>query len=227
MPLVIPDRQKKALIRLIRLPSGQRAELLSRLREVPPALTAHELGAELAGKVGLSARELSDYMTVLISLYLTRSRHEIGMDKFVADVMDAARPLLASEKKSPEVDVDGFVIFLKEVLSLDASLGVTSKALDVMRQHERVFDEARILTDVRFVFRPDAAEDPAAALIIHALKLSFEENGEERSFFVALDSGDVAALRRTVERASRKEDRIKTSLQSTGIPILEAASWKQ
>ena len=69
-------------------------------------------------------------------------------------------------------------------------LGLTAKASELTSENERVLCPAncRILSDVRPVFVDDPAEDPAAVLIQHTLKLAYHsEDDTVREFYVTLD----------------------------------------
>jgi hypothetical protein len=57
-------------------------------------------------------------------------------------------------------------------LALDDTVGTAAKAGPVLTEHERIFEDARILTDVRPIFHPDLSEKPNAAVIVHMLRLT-------------------------------------------------------
>jgi len=107
------------------------------------------------------------------------------------------------------------------LLSYESSLGTTSKALDVMTEHERILCGARVITDVRSVFA-DPAEKPTAAVIVHMLKISYHQNREHKDFYVALDSSDVRKLKEILQRAELKAKSLSAVLAGTGISILDA-----
>src|SRR5262249_11812011 len=111
--------------------------------------------------------------------------------------------------------------FLTKILECEESIGITAKALSVMLDHARVFGNARILTDFRPVFRSNPNKPPAAAVIVHTLKIEYREDHEMKEFFVALDSLDIARLEELIKRAKLKEVALNKSLSSSKIPVLE------
>jgi hypothetical protein len=111
--------------------------------------------------------------------------------------------------------------FIRKILECESSIGVTSKALSVMTDHGRIFRYARILTDCRPVFQSNPTKRPAAAVIVHTLKIGYRADHEEKEFFVALDSLDIVQLEALIKRAKTKEDALKLSLRTSKMPILE------
>ena len=111
---------------------------------------------------------------------------------------------------------------LAKLLGYENSLGVTSKALDVMTEHERILCGARIVTDIRPVFgRP--TDKPTAAVIVHNLKISYHQDDEHREFYVALDTEDVVRLRTLLERAEMKAQSLEALLQRAATPYLKVS----
>jgi len=108
------------------------------------------------------------------------------------------------------------------VLSAENPLGITTKAIDVLTEHEHVFQYARIVTDVRPIFTNNAQEKPAAAVVVHMLNLFFNDMGQKRQLCVALDSNDLSLLKQIIERAELKEKTIKTTFAEAGLLFLES-----
>jgi len=82
--------------------------------------------------------------------------------------------------------------------------------------------QARILTDLRPVFRADA-QTPAAHVIVHNLKLSYRSgfNLEQRDFFIALDHKGLDTLTVVLERAKSKDAALEKLSEKLDIPVLK------
>jgi hypothetical protein len=138
-------------------------------------------------------------------------------------VIDIIEKIEASEKKKiKNVSKDRASINsrLEYFLSEGGRLSIISKLRSVYTEHQNIFLSSRILTDIRPVFDDDA-EDVSAALIHHNLKITYQNNDEQKTFFVALDNYDVDALIANLEKAKKKRNLIKASLVAEELLIVE------
>lgn len=93
-------------------------------------------------------------------------------------------------------------------------LNVSAKAIDLQTEDERVFCDARILTDLRPVFGSDSAATPEGLTIVHILKLGYDQGGERhRDFYVALNADDLQTLRKVIDRAEAKAKSLKNAIR--------------
>ena len=84
------------------------------------------------------------------------------------------------------------------------NLKLTFKAINLLLENERVYKNCRILTDIRLVFNDDLKNVNRYAVMQHQLKIDFEENGDNYSFFFSLDNKDLKKLRDQLDRALDK-----------------------
>jgi len=212
----VPDRHKRALADLASLQDGTMSALAAALAGAPPVLLPQDLAGKIGGRVDLELPKLQALMEMLISMSGSRTRRGATVAAFVAEVIAAA--------KDAEVDVapdkwEALAARLALLLPCP-SIGITSKALDVLTQHEHVYARSRVLTDLRPVFDTDVISRPRAGVIVHQLEIRYYQDSGERRFFVALDSEDVKELREVVERAAAKEERLCGVAAEAGIAIL-------
>jgi len=193
--------------------AGGRAAILDQLpavlKAVTPTLQVESLANSLSSQFGFDAGRMRQLMSMLLSMYSARLEHETSAAEFTEAIFRWARACEKPELASPS---DRARAVLADILSLDQSLGLIAKALSVMSEHERMFMSGRIVTDIRPIFRPDLAEQPGAAIIVHELRVAFNEAGESREFFVAMDSKDVKALQAVLQRALQKEENLRKYL---------------
>jgi hypothetical protein len=90
----------------------------------------------------------------------------------------------------------------------------------LQRDGERLYCEAKILSDMRAVFHDDAISKPAGAVVTHTLKVGYHENGTHKEFFVVLESADLEALKEIIERAQAKETILRKLLPEAGLQDL-------
>lgn len=221
MPLLIPVEDYPRIGELLQLPSATAKSLLAALQKEPPALFLRTLSNRVSKKIGISSPKAFELLSVIVKLFSSCKKSGLGIGGF----LDVLRETFV-EAKTPGLtftddEWNNRKTFIGKLLECEDSVGVTAKALNVMVDHGRVFRDARILTDCRPVFRSNPKKPPAAAVIVHTLKISYRADHEEKEFFVALDSLDIAQLEALIKRAKIKEEALKLSLRTSKIPILE------
>jgi hypothetical protein len=227
MLVTIPQEHKAAIAKLVSLSDDETSRLLDALNTLAPTIWPHALAKQAATKSALVAEDISSIVDALISLIASRDRNNFSTEKVVNDVAEAAASegLAGIQAGSPEWTK--LVERLTSFLSLERSLGVTSRALNVMTQHKHPFKSARILTDIRTVFSTGDDPQPIAALIVHNLQLTTVTDGYYHTFVAALDSLDLRSVASVINRAIKKEDRLKGVIQKSGLSYIEIVPEKQ
>lgn len=219
--LQIPEYYHKGISSFVSLDEDTYSSLEKSLEQSVPSLSRTGLVAHLAQKVPIDKDSLEAIVQFLLSLYPARPAREVDIPDFVADVVRAIQATKKPELEPKEKDWEGLKTRLGRLLSLEQSLGVTSKAFGVMSEHGHVFLRARLITDIRPVFLSGVIQEPNAAVIIHNLKIEYRKNNETIEFFVALDSDDVLELRNSLDRADEKARVLKDILKTTAMQYLE------
>lgn len=206
MPLSIPERQQKALARLVVLPQSDKDRLAAALDNAEPMVRIDRLATAMAKTTGLAQSDLQDYAFLLGNLYLTKQNHKVPIEELLAETIQVAS---GHEKPSPE-NLESFTAFLTRVMSMDQSFGLVAKASDLLFESEHLTAGTRILTDVRPIFTNDKMNEPRAAIITHNLRISYaSKEGENQGvMFFALDHEDLVELRDLVTRAIEKEEKL-------------------
>jgi hypothetical protein len=221
--LRVPERYHAGLASLIGLEDEPFQELLSALREEPPALDYVELASRIALKVSaVSSDDVYDILETLDSLYGTRARLGMSVDDFAEAVYRTIEQGDAEELRLPEESGERIRERLAQLLDID-SLDATRKALDVLLEHEHTLHGARIMTDIRPVFGLDASDEPTGAVIVHMLKLSYHDESEDvKEIYLALDTRDIDILIDMLKRANTKADTLERILKRAKVPYIDA-----
>lgn len=220
--LKIPEQYGVGIKEIYRLSENQMTDFLHTLGSEQPALGSRNLISCLKSNLtSVDANVVEEIATTLLALHSLRSFLDRPIDDFVQDLANDDN---LGELEIPEEEYEPLRQRLLRLLDAQM-LAIASKALTVLTAHERVLDNTRILTDVRPIYRDDSSsvvgDKPAAAVIIHMLALRYQENGELKEFFVALDTEDVGKMQIVLERANSKADTLKTMLQNAQVPYLE------
>lgn len=80
-------------------------------------------------------------------------------------------------------------------------LRASAKAWSLVGDHEKIFLNSRIITDIRPVFEESMDQPLLASLIIHTLKLTMQVDGSNQTVYLTADSKDLRDLKLNIERA--------------------------
>jgi hypothetical protein len=161
-------------------------------------------------------------------MYVAKDREGSTLDTFLDEQIAPGLKgdlVARSDKPLCQEDIEArwakFRKFLKVALTLDATLGTAAKTGPVMTDHERIFVEARILSDVRLVFHPDLSEKPDVAVVVHMLRITARDiYGAHKAEYFALDSNDIRFMKQVLDRAVKKEDTIIKAMDGSGVTVL-------
>lgn len=219
--LRIPEDQKSSLAKLLTLQEQTASTLWEAFRNSSPALSTFAFAKQVAQRAGLPLEEVGRYFEVLGSLFVTLEFRKVSVEQLAAEVVEAALAQEIEGLVGEATKVESFKSRLVKFLSLDASVGITAKAANVVFRHKNPFAGSKILTDIRPVFSPDKLE-PAAGVVVHSLEIDVVRGLEQdqESYFFALDSQDLRTLRETVDRAIKKEDALRKLLAGTSLKYL-------
>jgi hypothetical protein len=217
----IPERYVPGFNILINLTDEQVESFVNALSKAKPALNPAQLAEQLEGQVvGLDEEDIEEILLAVGSIYSLRDILEEAAphaENFISDSVRETDGIII-----PESWDDGrFVSMLKRILAFEPALGITVKAMDLLRDHERMFCSARMITDIRPIFPQDVKKGPGGSVIVHQLKISYHQDSDIKEFFVAMDSEDIAELKRILERAAEKSQVIKKQLSFARIPYLD------
>lgn len=219
--LRIPEEYRSGLATIAGLSDKLFRGLLAAIEEEHPALYYTEFSARVSRRASdINPSDVRDIIETLVSLNRVWASWNLEMPELAEIVSDAA--VKDEELKLPVEGRGAFEERLALLLGID-SLEATSKALDVLLEHEHTLHSVRIMTDVRPVFGPNVEEPPIGTMIVHLLKLSYHDESEEvKELYVALDTRDTERLRAELERADQKAESLKRMLGPTGVPYIEA-----
>jgi hypothetical protein len=214
--LTVPPAFRPGLVGIASLTDESYDSLISSLRSVEPAGDPAKLASKLVPDIpGISEQGITEILEAILSLYVARSSHEVDVQQFVEDVVQAME---TQSKAIPPSTIGLLKPRLTALLGITA-LGTTAKAFRIQREHQKVLVSARIFSDIRPVFSEDG-ENPLAGLVFHQLKLSYLEGSERRDFFLALDDEDISSLQKLLTRAETKSKALSALIEKADLVAL-------
>jgi hypothetical protein len=218
MALQIPKQHLPAIGKIIKLSDAETNELITALSSATITAEASAMSEKISGSVpSVSPEDLADIVETLYSLYHVREFSQVRPARFVRDLVETllSNPDFGLHKSDAPIIGTRF----KQLLNVK-TLNTLSKAVRLQRDGERIYCEAKIISDIRPVFGDDVEDRPISAVITHTLKLGYDEMGEHKEFFVVLDEQDLNALKDVIERAEVKGDTLTKVLNTVGMPRL-------
>jgi hypothetical protein len=235
MELRVTAQALSAVRELLDLTDDEIGTFTQALKDAGDNFNTNDLSIEIYNSTGLPRNIVQGVIQVLAFLYLEREKSGLAVEMFLdQEVAPALTPHLAhpvkgkgqaiDPKRASEVGQRWTKLrqFLLSTLVLDRTVGTPAKAGPVMTDHERIFESARILTDIRPIFRPDLSEKPSSAVIVHMLRLTTRDifNARQSQYF-ALDANDVRFMKQLFERAIKKEETLKNLMDSVNITTID------
>ena len=189
--------------------------MLGCLEAAEPALQPNVLVDCVADKTPVKGETADDLLHAFFNLARTVYRYAPEEKKDVCPaVFHAVMGDVADSAKR-----DRFLARVDRVLQA-RSVQITGKALGVL-DDANVFCTSRTLSELRPVFNEDTLE-PQAAVILHQLKLTYHSGprGVREEIFVAMDRAQLEELKRVVERALSKHQKLVELAQKLESPLL-------
>jgi hypothetical protein len=221
MAFRVPPDQIGHIKKFLELPDEKIDGFLDALVKAGPQFNVSDLAAEISEPLDVPPILADGIVRALASIYLTRDL-ETPLDKFLdREVFFALQRAQVFSAENIEAQWKKLRKFLVAALSLERSVGTAAKAGPVLTEHERIFAGARIMTDLRPIYHLNVSEKPDAAVIIHMLKITQRDNsGNHSDEYFALDSNDIAAMKKLIERAEKKEKTLKGIMENSGVTVL-------
>jgi hypothetical protein len=210
----IPKQYQDGLQKLVELENEQAERLIAALRNEEPALLRRDFVSRVASHIAdVDRSNLWNMMDSLFFLCSMRGVSEDPTSEFAQAISESSDLTVSAETG------ERFKGFLSQILDI-ASVPLTAKANDILAESEHILYNARILTDIRPIFGKDESAEPDAAMIVHILKVHYDDNGEHKDFFLTLDSDDIEMLQYLLFRASEKEKSLRSFLDKSQLRYL-------
>jgi len=213
--LRIPALYKRSVQALASMDDATADGLLEALREETGLLSTERLAEHVGESVPPLTDDAYELVEALLSLISLLPEDGEGADELASDVAHS------SDLSLEEPDREAFTQRLRPMLEIE-TLAIAARASDVVTEYERVFHNARVLTDLRPIFGRDPAQGPKAGALIATLKIDFHPPvGGLESEFYALEHADLLRLRDVVNRAIVKHASMRQVMKRLNLSYWE------
>ena len=156
---------------------------------------------------------------MLVNLEMTRAEDLTPPRLFAEGIVEAGRTELADLPERPDDEWESITRLIGDVFTSSETLGVVSKAANILFQNDRVYHGARILTDLRPVFGDSPNSAPTTFVVQHTLKIDYSHDRNTKELFFTLDTEDLENLRKVIDRAVEKDQTLRKLIQSKDMRI--------
>lgn len=207
----------KDAIALAQMSEKQFSQLHDDLKTLPLSLEASDEVFNVLRKYDLLDNEkIAPGNFLLFALYEIANAGDMPLVRLFERLMAYAE----YEVKEADIDPKALEVLTARLDRLKALDNVITsiKASLLLAERERLLLSSRVITDVRPVLEDSLSS--AAVLIINTLKIEFQEEGEKKTAFIAIDEQDIDSLISSLERAKRKSDSLKNTFESSGTRVI-------
>jgi hypothetical protein len=220
MALRIPEEDLPAIATIKALSAASIDELVAAINSAQLTRDLAALAKLITKKVpSIPGERLPLLLDALYTLYYIRELSGVKREVFLEDLIDSiqSNPKVAVANK----DISKFRVLLSKLLDIEA-FNALSKGGRLQRDGERLYCDAKILSDIRPVFGVKPTSRPVGAVVTHTLKMGYHKGGDHEEFHVILNSEDLLGLNELVARALAKDKTLRDLLAEAKLPDLGA-----
>src|SRR4051794_10056517 len=210
-PLQIPRRYRAGLDSVDTLTDAEVGVLVQRLDASASEVSFKDLAAQVRDEISAEV-DVTEMVEALASLITLLPEDGSGAEILAQDVSESEDLHIPADRRA------AYASRLRALITTPA-LTIVARASEVVTEHDKVFHDARIFTDLRPVFERDPTRGVKLAGLVGTMKLDYHPGGRRTidSVFVTLDRGDLEHFRRVVERALAKMDALSQLLKESDV----------
>lgn len=209
--LRIPESHREGFKLLSKLNEPNFKKLLKTLSNIDRGTLPDKLSTDISDEIGIEKKVANEISKILFSVYSLKERFEGDTSQLTNELS------LALKNANVDIGADSKWKRLEErlnkMLSFDQTIGNTFKALKLLSEYDKIFVDSKIVTDIRPAFNESDNLSTNTALIVHNLKVEYHKADRHEEVYFALDSNDLDKLKKQIERAKKKEEKIKDALK--------------
>ena len=219
----VPKSHVASLALLLRASQPEFERFANSVNATKPSSNTVSLMMQAAQKAGWPKLDEAAHLgRMLVSLAsMAESLPSMSLGLFVVEVARAAETQGETHLTASRDQWDVLPKRLGVLLGPGSPLYLSAKANGVIGEQERLFCEARILSDCRPIFDRRPSDGPIALAIVHTLKISYHRGGADlEEFFVALDTEDLQTLKSVILRAEEKQAALRIFAEKAALPLI-------
>ncbi|TAE60434.1 MAG: hypothetical protein EAZ87_05905 [Nostocales cyanobacterium] len=219
--LRIPQQYQSGINLIINIDQILFDKLLNVITEAHPFVNIDSILLEISPKIEeIDINALEDILRAIRSIYSLRIQENLSNDEIIAGLSNS----LSREDIFSFEELALFEQRINKILEIDGSISISSKAIGLLQEYDSIFLSSRIVTDIRPVFKTETKAGVAGALVVHTLRIAYQDASDTKEFYVALDSNDVKKLQEQLSQSLAEADVVKSILDKADILYLDSNS---
>jgi hypothetical protein len=217
----IPEQQKSEIEFLVTTDDETINVITSALLDLPPSIDiAYKIADRIVQAQKLDRQTALNIVVTLISLRRFYKEENFSNEVFVNLISTSIKQDIEFSEEQIESFKKRLSNLLKALEGIAFSLDIAEKASDLLIEHERIFSDSKIVTDIRPIFDSETEKKVEAAILIHTLKIQYKDSEATKEFYVALDSDDLDNLYEQIVIAIGNRDALAAVLRKAEIECI-------
>ena len=231
MYLKIPEHYKSGIEFILNTDDDAIDVIISALRDFPPTVenVIYKISERIVQTQKVDAPTAVKIVDTLVSLRQLNKEEKLSNEAIVTLISESVEKdtefVVTTELR--ERFSKRLSSLLQALESIAFSLDISDKASNLLVEHERIFSDSKIVTDIRPVFDSETERKVEAAILIHTLKIEYRDIEGAKEFYIALDSDDLDNLYEQITIAIDNRDALGSILKKAEIecinPVLEVS----
>jgi len=199
MEVKVPETHQKAFSRIAQIEDTTFQSITSALGNEAPCLRLAELRKRLEKAISPVLPDETHLAEAVVALAATSSRQDSA-----AELLQAVVDSVGTSEGLDEPGKISLLDRLQTILKLPF-IHVSARSSSLQVSYDRVFNSARVITDIRPVFQ-ETLVNGWSYMVIHQLQVTCVRNDgtQPELLYVSLDDKDLDALQDTIVRAREK-----------------------
>lgn len=219
--LRIPEDYQTGLAKIISLNDESVNEIISILENEPINYDSKKMIESSANKVKTtSLNDAEEIIGTIYSLYELKNHLPLSESAFIDIIADAMNSGENNSLKLANENLEEFKQKLSAFLNVN-SLSIRTKAGNIRVDHNNILKNTSLITDIRPVFGNNVDDLPLGMVLVHTLKIVYEQNDELKKFYVALDDNDLTTFINSLKRAQNKSESLRKFTNKVGLQNLD------
>lgn len=193
----IPDEDFSEFIELINLEELDFDDLVSKTEKIKISLYVSDIRKEL--------ESITKFNKIILGLYYAFCKLDISGTEFI----DKLYKFYISKVEKPYT-IEEFKGKVNKLFHEKNPIRISIKSAILRWENKCIYDDSRIISDIRPVFNNRNEEEIISNIILHQLRIDYrEDNDVEKEIFITLNENNLIDLKEVVDRALRKNEILK------------------
>jgi hypothetical protein len=214
----VPEQYLNGLEKLATLEDKLIKGLLQSIEALPPDFDLQKIASFAESKYGIDIDDASAILNSIAALYFHIKSEDISSSIVIDAICENLKKDLPTKTASKYISK--LKARLSSFLGESKFLEIIYQAADLLPENENILADARLLTDIRPIFKDEISDGISASLISHVLRLQYDNINGTQEIFISLSSSRIEQLIEELQESLAKELALRKTFEKINIPCL-------